>query len=196
MKIRSDIKDTHLIYALREARQSSGYTLKDVASVAGVTLWAVHSYERLRRMPSQKIAEKIAIFFGKPVTKLFPQDLKSYIRGIAQERKGEYFDPLRNAVPLGSATKNLVDDEGISPVDVAILWEKTAAIRHVVNGLESRLQQVIKLRYGIPDGNKYTLEEIGKILNITGERVRQIEKVAIKKLQDHRKMHLLESFVQ
>jgi hypothetical protein len=47
-----------------------------------------------------------------------------------------------------------------------------------------RMVTIIKLRYGIPDGVTFTLEETGQIMGVTRERIRQLEGKAIKKLQE------------
>lgn len=53
-----------------------------------------------------------------------------------------------------------------------------------LNMLESRESKIIRMRYGI-DGPRYTLEQVGADLDITRERVRQIEQKVIQKLQEH-----------
>ena len=57
-------------------------------------------------------------------------------------------------------------------------------IDEVLKNLNDREREVIKMRFGLmPDKSERTLEEIGKALNVTRERVRQIESSAIKKLR-------------
>jgi len=58
--------------------------------------------------------------------------------------------------------------------------EKFAQIRSIFSSLES---EVIKLRYGLPDGDIYTLAEVAGQLGITPERVREIEREAVEKLR-------------
>lgn len=55
-------------------------------------------------------------------------------------------------------------------------------IDQIVGGLKPREQQVIRERYGLNDGREKTLEEVGSMLGVTRERVRQIESKALKKL--------------
>jgi len=57
------------------------------------------------------------------------------------------------------------------------------SIMHFVNNLPERESTVIKLRYGLEDGIFRTLDEVGRELNLTRERIRQIESSAIKKLR-------------
>ena len=51
-----------------------------------------------------------------------------------------------------------------------------------MNRLSYREREILKLRYGLGDGYEYTLEEIGHIFKVTRERVRGIEKKALRKL--------------
>jgi len=56
-------------------------------------------------------------------------------------------------------------------------------IENALLTLSDRESSVIRLRYGLDDGNERTLEEIGEYLKVTRERARQIEIKALKKLQ-------------
>jgi RNA polymerase primary sigma factor len=56
-------------------------------------------------------------------------------------------------------------------------------IADVLDALNYREREILRLRYGLADGYTYTLEEVGKIFQVTRERVRQIEAKAVRKLQ-------------
>ena len=56
-------------------------------------------------------------------------------------------------------------------------------ISEVLNTLNEREAQVLRLRYGLLDGRSHTLEEVGAEFNITRERIRQIEAKALRKLR-------------
>ena len=56
-------------------------------------------------------------------------------------------------------------------------------IEEVMQVLNHREREILRLRYGLTDGYSYTLEEVGKIFSVTRERVRQIESKAVRKLQ-------------
>ena len=56
-------------------------------------------------------------------------------------------------------------------------------IADVLQMLDYREREIIRLRYGLTDGYTYTLQEIGRIFSVTRERVRQIEAEALRKLQ-------------
>jgi hypothetical protein len=67
--------------------------------------------------------------------------------------------------------------------DAAEQSEAIDTVRAVLNTLTRREREIITLRYGIGDGYTYTLEEVGRVFNVTRERVRQIAANAIRKLQ-------------
>ena len=87
------------------------------------------------------------------------------------------------------------DDTAESPVNVASQGMLKDKIEAVLNTLTHREREIIKLRYGIGDGYTYTLEEVGRIFNVTRERVRQIEAKAIRKLQHPVRARRLEGFL-
>ena len=62
--------------------------------------------------------------------------------------------------------------------------------------MPAREVQILKLRYGLHDGEAYTLEEVGKMMGVTRERVRQIEAKAVVKLQNPRRAKQLEGFIE
>ena len=58
-----------------------------------------------------------------------------------------------------------------------------AQIDTAMETLNYREREILRLRYGLADGYTYTLEEVGRIFQVTRERVRQIESKAVRKLQ-------------
>ena len=70
-----------------------------------------------------------------------------------------------------------------------------ARIADVLEGLDYREREIIRLRYGLADGYAYTLEEVGKIFSVTRERVRQIETKAVRSLQHPIRARQLSGFL-
>jgi len=68
-------------------------------------------------------------------------------------------------------------------------------IADVLEALDYREREIIRLRYGLADGYAYTLEEVGKIFSVTRERVRQIETKAVRSLQHPVRAKKLANFV-
>lgn len=84
-------------------------------------------------------------------------------------------------------------DDPLESVNTNTLRER---INAALKDLTYREREIIRLRYGLLDGNAYTLEEVGKIFDVTRERVRQIEAKAVRKLQRPERCRQLSPFVQ
>ena len=69
-------------------------------------------------------------------------------------------------------------------------------IEGLLKTLTFREREIIRFRYGLGDGYTYTLEEVGRILKVTRERVRQIEAKAVRKLQHPVRSQQLEGFMK
>ncbi len=80
--------------------------------------------------------------------------------------------------------ENYISNEGaVSPEEAVIDNILRDQISKVLETLSEREQTVIKLRFGLEDGIPRSLEEIGRIMGVTRERVRQIEEKSLKKLR-------------
>jgi len=109
--------------------------------------------------------------------------------------------PISLDRPIGDSDDSffgdfIEDETAESPVSAAtqgMLKEKIDAVLHT---LTYREREIIKLRFGLGEGYTYTLEEVGRIFNVTRERVRQIEAKAVRKLQHPVRSRQLEGFVE
>jgi len=75
------------------------------------------------------------------------------------------------------------DDEAPPPDDTATYNLLKEHLGEVMNGLPPREVRILQLRYGLLDGQAYTLEEVGRKMGVTRERVRQIEAQALSRLR-------------
>jgi RNA polymerase primary sigma factor len=75
------------------------------------------------------------------------------------------------------------DDEAPPPDDTATYNLLCEHLTEVLNGLPPREVRILQLRYGLLDGQAYTLEEVGRKMGVTRERVRQIEAQALSRLR-------------
>jgi RNA polymerase primary sigma factor len=107
--------------------------------------------------------------------------------------------PLSLEMPIGDEdSSQLGDFIENRTVDVP----EVVTMRNLLRGdivksmkvLTEREQMILKLRYGFDDGRPRTLEEVGKVYNVTRERIRQIEEKALKKLRHPARKKELESF--
>jgi RNA polymerase primary sigma factor len=89
--------------------------------------------------------------------------------------------------PLGEDDFNLSDvleDDAVpAPSDAATRAMLSEAVRNVLADLSERERKVVRLRFGLDDGQARTLEEVGKEFGVTRERVRQIESKSLAKLR-------------
>ncbi|MDZ4781757.1 MAG: sigma-70 family RNA polymerase sigma factor [Planctomycetia bacterium] len=92
---------------------------------------------------------------------------------------GEFVEDHRDIDPLREMTQQLLKQR----------------IADVLNELNYREREILRLRYGLSDGYSYTLEEVGQIFSVTRERVRQIEAKAVRKLQHPIRARSLASFI-
>jgi len=86
------------------------------------------------------------------------------------------------------------DEKSPSPADAAIEKDLSDQTNAVLETLTPREEKVLRMRFGIGEKQDYTLEEVGKVLGVTRERVRQIEAKAIRRLRHPTRAKLLKGF--
>lgn len=91
--------------------------------------------------------------------------------------------PLNMGDEVGSTLAELVESDAPSPYDVATATLFRRQAEETMNILSQREKQVLVLRYGFHSGREQTLEEISAQLGVSRERVRQIEKKALRRLR-------------
>lgn len=89
----------------------------------------------------------------------------------------------------------LENTEAAQPYEEMVRQELTDTMEQLLNALEARQQEVLRLHFGMVDGTCYSLEQIGNRLGISKERVRQIERQSIAKLQKMGSTMGLEEFL-
>jgi RNA polymerase primary sigma factor len=100
----------------------------------------------------------------------------------------QHLQPLSLDLPVGedgdTSLGDLVEDVSApAPEDVASSSVLRQQIREMLKVLPDRERKIIELRFGLLDGREWTLEEVGKTMNLTRERIRQLEKGALRKLR-------------
>lgn len=68
-------------------------------------------------------------------------------------------------------------------------------LEKVLNTLNPREKQVVKWRFGLVDGRAKTLQEIGELMGVSRERIRQIESCAFRKLKSKKRTKILQQYV-
>ena len=131
---------------------------------------------------NQEIAQKI----GLPISKV-----RKIIK-ISQE-------PISLETPIGeeedSHLGDFIEDKFIpSPPDAVTHVNLKGQINDALKSLTEREAKVLKMRFGLGDGNEHTLEEVGHQFKVTRERIRQIESKALQKLRHPSRSRKLRSF--
>ncbi len=133
--------------------------------------------ERLAQaLGRQPTTDEIAAALGQPVARI-EQVLDVARRPISLEMPLDAESDRR----LGDA---LPDDQSPAPSDVVARQLLRHDLARALDKLSARERRIIDLRYGLVDGRRRTLEEIGQALGMTRERARQIEAEALRRLRD------------
>ena len=108
-------------------------------------------------------------------------------------------DPISLETPVGSEEDSelgdFVEDNKFSnPYDATTRVLLKEQLNDVLKTLNEREEMVLRYRYGLDDGSQKTLEEVGKIFNVTRERIRQIEVKALRKLRHPSRRKKLEDY--
>jgi RNA polymerase sigma factor (sigma-70 family) len=131
--------------------------------------------EELARQPTTaELAKKLRFSIKK--TRKFLQEIQVF------ERVGSLDSPLGDKFDI--FLKDLIrDEEKESPDRVVDLIKSHEELAEILKKLSPQELKVIKLRYGMVDGKGYNLREVGEKMNLSRERIRQIEKRAIERLK-------------
>ena len=146
----------------------------------------VHVFESLGRLTRERPRARREL--GRAPT---PQELGAAARpadreGGAAARSRQAADVARSAGrrSRGNRLADLVSDVTTrSPEEAAIRSEMADEVERAMAPLNEREREVVRLRYGLGTDREYTLEEIGRRLSLTRERVRQIETKAVAKMR-------------
>ena len=108
-------------------------------------------------------------------------------------------DPISLETPVGSEEDSelgdfVEDDKFANPYDATTRILLKEQLDEVLKTLNEREEMVLRYRYGLDDGSQKTLEEVGKIFNVTRERIRQIEVKALRKLRHPSRRKKLEDY--
>lgn len=90
----------------------------------------------------------------------------------------------------------LIETEGPSPEEVLMRESLIQALKKLLLDLTKRERSVISMRYGLEDGHPYSLSEIGHALNLSRERVRQIEVKALQKLRQPKHRNQVQDYLE
>ena len=183
-------------YATWWIRQAITRAIADQARTIRIPVHMVETINKLVRVQRQLLQdlgreptpEEIGAEMDLPTEKV------REILKIAQE-------PVSLETPIGeeddSHLGDFIEDEGAMSPEVftssALLREQ---LEDVLDTLTDREENVLRLRFGLDDGNIRTLEQVGKVFGVTRERIRQIEAKALRKLRHLSRSKQLKDFLE
>ncbi|PAF46216.1 RNA polymerase sigma factor RpoD [Helicobacter sp. 12S02634-8] len=184
-------------YATWWIRQAISRAIADQARTIRIPIHMIETINRIHKIMRKHVQESgkepdvdvIAQEVGLPIDKV-----KNVIK-ITKE-------PISLEAPIGNDDDGkfgdfVEDKNSMGPIDYIMKEDLKVQIDEVLDQLNDREKAVIRMRFGLlDDESDRTLEEIGKELNVTRERVRQIESSAIKKLKHPKVGRKLKNYIE
>ncbi|KOP27730.1 RNA polymerase subunit sigma [Hapalosiphon sp. MRB220] len=90
----------------------------------------------------------------------------------------------------------LLETDSVTPEDILMRESLQRDLHHLLADLTTRERDVILMRFGLADGHPYSLAEIGRALDLSRERVRQIESKALQKLRQPKRRNLIRDYME
>lgn len=170
-------------YATWWVRQAITRAIADQARTIRIPVHMVETINKLIRV-NRQLAQEL----GRDPT---PAEIAKEM-GISESKVREIIkiaqEPVSLETPIGeeedSHLGDFIEDENApAPAEVASNAMMREQLQEVLHTLTPREEKVIRLRFGLEDGQAHTLEEVGKEFNVTRERIRQIEAKALHKIR-------------
>lgn len=170
-------------YATWWVRQAITRAIADQARTIRIPVHMVETINKLIRV-NRQLAQEL----GRDPT---PAEIAKEM-GISESKVREIIkiaqEPVSLETPIGeeedSHLGDFIEDKNApAPAEVASNAMMREQLQEVLHTLTPREEKVIRLRFGLEDGQAHTLEEVGKEFNVTRERIRQIEAKALRKIR-------------
>ena len=183
-------------YATWWIRQAITRAIADQARTIRIPVHMVETINKLARIQRQLLQdlgrEPSADEIAKQM-EMTPEKVRE-IQKISQE-------PVSLETPIGEEEDShlgdfIEDSEAVVPLERAsfkLLQEQLESVLHTLSGRE---KEVIRLRFGLVDGQPRTLEEVGKKFGVTRERIRQIESKTLSKLRHPSRSQKLRDYLE
>ena len=169
---------------MRKKRLSMGLSQKRLAILVGTQTTYIGEIERLIRFPTINIATQLADILEIDIDTLFPQWIRDKMIP-----KGMNIDELRKVTRLELENKEfkMLTDGGEQIDKIERDIDNKDFVINSLNTLQDRERRVLELRFGLQDGVRRELEEIGREFGVGRARIGQIEAKALKKIKDNYK---------
>jgi RNA polymerase primary sigma factor len=182
-------------YATWWIRQAISRSIADQARTIRIPVHVVETINkvvRLQRQLLQDLGREPGIEEVAVRVDMTPDRVREILR-LSQET-------VSLEQPMGDddfSLSDLIEDEtAIAPLEAATRAMLNEAVNHALSELSDRESRVVRLRFGLEDGQMRTLEEVGRELGVTRERIRQIESKTLAKLRNPARSGNLRDYLQ
>ncbi len=183
-------------YATWWIRQAITRAIADQARTIRIPVHMVETINKLIRVSRQLLQE-----YGREPT---PEEIAKAM-GISEAKVREIIkiaqEPVSLETPIGEEEDShlgdfIPDDDAPAPAEAASHALMREQLWDVLNTLTPREEKVLRLRFGLDDGNQRTLEEVGREFKVTRERIRQSEAKALRKLRHPSRSKKLKDYLE
>ena len=180
-------------YATWWIRQAITRAIADQARTIRVPVHMVETINKLARVQRQLTQELNREPTDEEIAKKLGIEKVREVYKISQ-------DPVSLETPIGEEDDShlgdfIKDERTMGPEEYATVEMLKEELRGVLATLTEREEKVLRLRFGLDDGQCRTLEEVGQIFGVTRERIRQIEAKALRKLRHPSRSRKLKDFL-
>ena len=170
-------------YATWWIRQAITRAIADQARTIRIPVHMVETINKLIRVSRQLLQE----LGREPTDDELAAEMQMPVEKVRETRKIAQ-EPVSLETPIGEEEDShlgdfIPDDDIPAPADAAAFSLLKEQLNEVLNTLNERERDVLRLRFGLVDGKARTLEDVGSQFNVTRERIRQIEAKALRKLR-------------
>jgi RNA polymerase sigma factor (sigma-70 family) len=182
-------------YAVYWVQQAILKTLYNSSRTVRIPIWVQKAYRKIRRLQERGQHElgyepdplEIARLLDMPVDRV--EDI------VAVRRYAVSLDAAVASDDGAATLGQLLPDESMTPVHETVReGDLSVELRAVLEELPDREQTILRRRFGLDGSEPETLAEIAKDFGVTAERVRQLQKAAIERLQKPKPMDRLKAF--
>lgn len=182
-------------YATWWIRQAITRAIADQARTIRIPVHMVETINKLLRVQRQLLQE----LGREPTPEEMAVELEMDVERVREIQKISQ-EPVSLETPIGEEEDShlgdfIPDDDIPSPQDAATNTMLRDQLFKTLDLLSEREEKVIRLRFGLDDGKIRTLEEVGKVFDVTRERIRQIEAKALRKLRHPKRSERLKDFL-
>ncbi len=183
-------------YATWWIRQAITRAIADQARTIRIPVHMVETINKLLRV-SRQLLQKTG---REPTPEEIAQEMKITVEKVREIQKISQ-EPVSLETPIGeeedSHLGDFIPDYDVpSPADAAAYAMLKEQLLELLDTLTEREKNVLTLRFGLTDGKARTLEEVGKVFNVTRERIRQIEAKALRKLKQPSKSIKIRDYLE